>query len=104
MELETETETEESPYSLLVMAIRSPITRQKYFQRLRYFLDFVIIENQSLEERCNTLGEKGKKDVTWLTSKIIKYLQIHRQRVELKEIPRLLCVIILNPSNCCVNK
>jgi hypothetical protein len=84
--MELETQSEESPYSLLVMAIRSPITRQKYFQRLQYFLDFVGIENQSFEQRCNTLGEGAIKDVTWLTNKIIRYLQIHRQRVEAKEI------------------
>jgi hypothetical protein len=82
--MELETQSEESPYSLLVMAIRSPITRQKYFQRLQYFLDFV--GPKSFEQRCNTLGEGAIKDVTWLTNKIIRYLQIHRQRVEAKEI------------------
>jgi hypothetical protein len=84
--MDFETELEERPYSLLVMAIRSPITRQKYFQRLRYFLDFVGIENLSIEQRCNLLGEKAKKDVNWLISKIIKYLHVNRQRVEGKEI------------------
>jgi hypothetical protein len=84
--MELEMQVEENPYSLLVMAIRSPITRQKYLQRLRYFLDFAGIENLSIEQRCNILGERAKKDVSWLTNKIIKYLQIHRQRVEAKEI------------------
>jgi hypothetical protein len=84
--MKLETEVEVTPYSLLVMAIRSPITRQKYFQRLQYFLDFAGIENLSLEQRCNLLGERAENDVNWLTSKIIKYLQVNRQRVEGKEI------------------
>jgi citrate lyase synthetase len=84
--MELEIQPEESPYLLLVMALRSQITRKKYLQRLGYFLDFVGIENLSLEQRCNSLCEKAKKNVNWLTNKIIKYLQIHRQRVEAKEI------------------
>jgi citrate lyase synthetase len=84
--MELEIQPEESPYLLLVMALRSRITRKKYLQRLGYFLDFVGIENLSLEQRCNSLCEKAKKNVNWLTNKIIKYLQIHRQRVEAKEI------------------
>jgi integrase len=84
--MELETELEESAYSLLVMAINSPITRKKYFQRLGYFLDYSGIENGSLEQRCNSLCGKAKKDIGWLTNKIIKYLQIHRHRVEVKEI------------------
>jgi hypothetical protein len=85
-EMKLETEVEVTPYSLLVMAIRSPITRQKYLQRLRYFLDFAGVENLNFEQRCNSLAYRAKKDVSWLTNKIINYLQIHRQRVEKKEI------------------
>ena len=79
-------EEEGRSYSLLVMAIRSPITRQKYFQRLEYFLDFLEINEGDLEQRCNVLGQKGTLDVNWITNSIIKYLQIHRGRVERKEI------------------
>ena len=84
--MKLETEVEVTPYSLLVMAIRSPITRQKYFQRLQYFLDFAGIEKLTFEQRCDTLAHRAKKDVSWLKNKIINYLQIHRERVEKKEI------------------
>ena len=77
---------DESSYSLLVMAIRSPITRQKYFQRLRYFLDFLELNDGDFEHRCNIYGEKAKLDANWITNGIVKYLQIHRARVERKEI------------------
>jgi hypothetical protein len=30
-----------SPYAIFVLAIRSPVAKQKYLQRLGYFLDFV---------------------------------------------------------------
>jgi hypothetical protein len=84
--MKVETEVEMPPYTLLVLAIRSPITREKYFQRLGYFLDFVGIENLPFEQRCNIVAYRAKEDVTWLMNKIIKYLQVHRQRVEKKEI------------------
>jgi len=77
---------DETPYSAFTMAIRSPVTRQKYLQRLGYFLSFLGINEGNIENRCNILGQKSKADSTWLTSNVIKYLQIHRQRVEKREI------------------
>jgi hypothetical protein len=46
-----------SPYSLFILAIISPQTKEKYLRRFRYFLDFVKIElGKPFEERCNRLG------------------------------------------------
>jgi hypothetical protein len=83
MENELQTET---PYESFVYAIRSPITREKYLQRLRYFLTHVGINDGNIEERCNTLGKKSKEDPAWLTNNLIKYLYVHRQRAEKREI------------------
>jgi hypothetical protein len=48
------------PYSLFILAIRSPVTRAKYLQRLGYFLDFLEIPKSddygsiiSFENRIN---------------------------------------------------
>jgi hypothetical protein len=80
---------ESSAYSLFVLAIRSPQTKQKYLQRLGYFLDFVQIiteKTDSMEERCNKLAESAKSDHKWLVNCIFNYLQLLKTRVESKEI------------------
>ena len=76
----------ESPYDSYVFAIRSPITREKYLGRLAYFMTFVGIIEGNMEERCNVFGQKCKADSRWLVNNIIKYLRIHRERVERREI------------------
>jgi hypothetical protein len=74
-----------SPYSIFILAIRSPITREKYL-RLGYFLDYIGIEKGTINERCNVFAEKAKNDINWVANNILKYLQVHKDRVERKEI------------------
>jgi hypothetical protein len=76
----------ETAYNAFVFAIRSPVTREKYLGRLAYFLSYVGITEGNIENRCNILGQRSKEDPVWLTNNILKYLQIHRQRVEQREI------------------
>jgi integrase len=76
----------ETPYESFVYAIRSPVTKEKYLGRLGYFLSFVGITEGNLENRCNILGQKSKADSAWLSHNVMKYLHIHRQRVERREI------------------
>ncbi len=47
-----DTEMDLYPYLLFVNAIRSPLTRQKYFGRLNSFFDFILIPSGNLDERC----------------------------------------------------
>jgi len=76
-----------SPYSIFILSIRAPITREKYLQRLGYFFDYVGIEEQgTIEERCNIFSEKAKNDINWVANNILKYLQLQKDRVERKEI------------------
>src|SRR5689334_23756392 len=80
---------ESSAYSLFVLAIRSPQTKQKYLQRFGYFLDFAQIamgKGTSIEERCNMLAEVAKNDYKWLLNCIFNYLQSLKTRLESKEI------------------
>jgi hypothetical protein len=61
----------ETPYESFVLAIRSPVTREKYLGRLRYFLSYVSITEGNLENRCNILYQKSKADSAWLTNNVI---------------------------------
>jgi hypothetical protein len=80
---------ESSAYSIFVLAIRSPHTKEKYLQRLGYFLGFAQFATEkgsSVEQRCNKLAELAKGDYKWLLNCIFNYLQLLRSRVESKEI------------------
>jgi hypothetical protein len=81
------------PFSMFILAIRSPVTREKYLQRIGYFFDFldIIRENDprginSINKRFNAFSAKAKEDTNWLINSIVRYLQFHRQRVDRKEI------------------
>jgi hypothetical protein len=94
---------ESSAYSLFVLAIRSPQTKQKYHQRFGYFLDFAQVATEkgtSIEERCNMLAEVAKNDYKWLLNCIFNYLQLLKTRVESKEIkPSTLRVTLFPDQN-----
>jgi integrase len=84
--MDNKLELEVSPFTSFTMAIRSPITRQKYLQRLSYFIYFLGIDEGNTEQSCNTLGQKARADSKWLTNNVIRYLQVHRQRMDRREI------------------
>ena len=84
--MENEPYQEETPYYLFVLAIRSSVIREKYLGRLAYFMNFVGISDGNLEERCNAFGQKAKNDTLWLTDNLMRYLHVHRQRAERKDI------------------
>lgn len=81
------------PFSIFLLAIRSPVTREKYLQRMGYFFDFLGIpksdelgDRMSVEKRFNIFAKRAITDVNWLRNSIVRYLQGHKQRVERKEI------------------
>ena len=81
------------PFSMFILAIRSPVTREKYLQRMGYFFDFleiIKIDDSgniiSIEKRFNAFSLKAKEDTNWLVNSLVRYLQFHRQRVDRKEI------------------
>jgi hypothetical protein len=84
--MKNEVQFQESPYSAFIMAIRSPVTREKYLRRLEYFLSYVGISGESIEKKCNVLGQKSKGDSKWLTKYVIAYLHTQRLRLERREI------------------
>ena len=75
-----------SSYSLFVGSIRSPVTKEKYLQRMGYFIDYLNIHQKDAEERFEILTQKASSDINWLVNAIFRYLQVHKGRVERKEI------------------
>jgi hypothetical protein len=74
------------PFSIFILAIRSPVTREKYLQRMGYFFDFLGIPkvdesgiNIPIEQRFNTFSNTATEDINQLTNYIVKYLQGHKK-------------------------
>jgi hypothetical protein len=74
------------PFSIFILAIRSPFAREKYLQRMGYFFDFLGIPkvdesgiNIPIEQRFNTFSNTATKDINQLTNYIVKYLQGHKK-------------------------
>jgi integrase len=89
----SEEEVSTNPFFIFNLAIRSPVTKEKYIQRMGYFFDFLGIPTHTdsgdvlpIEQRFNAFGTRATSDVNWLKKNIVNYLQGHRKRVEQKEI------------------
>ncbi|MGB7637444.1 MAG: hypothetical protein WBL88_07720 [Nitrososphaeraceae archaeon] len=81
-------ETVEDPYSLFVFAMNAPQTREKYLTRLDRFFRFINVQGTTIEERRRFFAEIVKKDNNnkWVLNNILRFLQIYKERVELREI------------------
>lgn len=51
-----------------------------------YFFDYLSINRSDIEGRFETLTRKAMSDIHWFVNAIFKYLQIHKARVDRKEI------------------
>ena len=72
---------------MFLFAMRSRKTREKCTGRLRMFFDFVrILPGGTIVERSKAFCEKAKSDSEWAFSIIVQYLQILKERVEVKKI------------------
>jgi hypothetical protein len=75
-----------SPYSLFVGSIRSPVTREKYLQRMGYFFDYLNIDQTYVEKSFEALIQKARANPNWFVNAIFKCLHGHKTRVDRKEI------------------
>lgn len=79
------TEFETDPYALFMFAFNSPSTKEKSVPRLNHFFDFIGITG-TLQEKCSAFAKKATNEPSWTATSVIKYLQMHKNRVEKKEI------------------
>jgi len=78
--------SELDPWTLFVNAMRAPMTRDRYQTRVAKFFDFVGIPGKTLEQNARTFARKGKIDINWALSNILKFVYFQRGRVDKKEI------------------
>ena len=80
------------PYALFLYALNSPVTRERYSTRLRYFLIKIglmgndTMNNKSIEELCTIFVEKGKQDPNWIINNIVSFLIEYKDRYDRREI------------------
>ena len=79
-------ESELDPWTLLLNAMRAPMTKDRYQTRVAKFFEYAKIPGKTLEQRARTFAKKGKKDANWALSNILKFIYFQRERADKKEI------------------
>ena len=76
-----------NPLSNFLYALKSPEVRRQYPKLLKIFLDTIKFElDKPLEERFYLLFQQSVSKTKWLETKIIRFVEYQKQRVERKEI------------------
>ena len=76
-----------NPYSNFLYALKSPEVRRQYPKLLKIFLDTIKFKlDKPLEERVYLLFQESVSKTKWLETKIIRFVEYQKQRVERKEI------------------
>ena len=83
---------------MFIYALNSPITRERYSTRLRYFLAKIGLmdrgtDNNHIEKLCRTFVEKGKQDPNWVINNMVSFLAEYIDRYDRREISGLLLLI-----------
>ena len=62
------------------------MTRDRYQTRVAKFFDFAGIPGTTVEEKARTFANRGKDDINWAFSNILKFIHFQKERVDRKEI------------------
>jgi hypothetical protein len=79
-------ESSSDPYSLFVYALNSPVSRERYTTRLRWFFSHIGLSEGSMEERCRAFVERAHKDNGWVLQSLIRFLNMYKERFDKREI------------------
>ena len=74
------------PYAMFLYALDSPVTRERYSTRLRYFFSKIGLAGQPMEELCRAFVEKGRQNPNWIVKSMIIFLTEYRDRYDRREI------------------
>jgi len=74
------------PYSLFVYALNSPVTRERYTTRLRFFFSKIGLSGKPIEELCRLFVEKGKQEPDWVVRNMVQFLMSYKERYDRREV------------------
>jgi integrase len=66
--------------------MKAPMTRDRYQTRVAKLFDFIGISGTTLEEKARIFANRGKDDINWTFSNILKFVHFQKERVNRKEI------------------
>lgn len=74
--------TESEPMGLFLYGIKSPMTKDRYLKRLEHFFNFLELSGTMDEKATALISQIKEHDSSWMTTKIINYIQHHKERAE----------------------
>lgn len=77
---------EAEPMELFLYGIRSPVTKERYLHRLGNFFDYLELPGSQSEQAKILMAQIMQNGPTWITAKLMTYLQYHKERSERGEI------------------
>jgi integrase len=71
--------------------MKAPMTKDRYKTRVAKFFDFIGLDNNSKEgqmvqDKARIFATRGREDVNWAFSNILRFIHFHKERVNRKEI------------------
>ncbi len=85
LEKSGEYDTNVDPLTNFLFALNAPETRRQYPKELEVFLDFLNLTG-TFENRVSTFYHKSMDNPSWLSKKLIEFIQYKKQRVQKNEI------------------
>jgi hypothetical protein len=69
--------------------MKAPMTKDRYKTRVAKFFDFIGLdgkEGQTGQDKARVFASRGKEDINWAFSNVLKFIQFQKERVDRKEI------------------
>jgi integrase len=89
LENEKAVESEEmDPWSLFIYAMKAPMTKDRYKTRVTKFFDFIGLdkEGQTVQDKARIFANRGREDINWAFSNVLRFIHVQKERVDRKEI------------------
>lgn len=78
--------TESEPMGLFLYGIKSPVTKDRYLRRLGHFFDFMELQGKIDDQAKSLITQIKENEPTWISTKIMNYIQYHKERAERGEL------------------
>ena len=68
--------------------MKAPMTKDRYKTRVSKFFDFIGLdkEGHAIEDKARTFAKRGKEDINWAFSNVLRFIHFQKERVDKKEI------------------
>jgi hypothetical protein len=74
-------------WRLYLFALKSPLTREKYQNRMEKFFDFIALDGNTVEEKSISFVKKAETEGSqWVFNSVLKFMVYQIGRVNNKEI------------------